>query len=258
MRSYIFTLAALILASALVACGGPAPSAPTGYAPDQTVRAYAYVHGGYVGEAIVTTDAEGNLSAQLDEAFLPHTLAIVDIDDAQWNEDNTVFYRGRSGPIYVAKHISYAGTNYVGTTVGGSVTYVAADDNGEPNGTLDLELIILRNQNTMASYFDNLRAGEFAVHTGFGEPAMPVTTTAYGSVFKRGSTYWSQGLGWQGNMNFIETAAAQYGVGFTLEQMTRGDDDRWRLADVVTRATASDFIDYFGLIQAAAGRLRMQ
>lgn len=259
MRKFSLILAAAVVAVALVSCGGSTPPpAPTGYAPGQTAVAYAYVHGGYVGEAVVTTGEGGTISVRLDEAFLPHTLARVSLDAAEWNEDNTVYYVQRGNEVRVAKYISYAGKNYVGTTVGGSATYVEADDSGNPAGTLDLELIILRNQFTMRDYFDNLRAGEFAVHTEFGGTAMPVTTTSFGSLFKRGSNYWPQGIGWQGNIEAVEAAIVQHGLGFKLDQMVRGNDNRWRLADAVTGATLSDFVDYFGLAQAAAGRLRME
>ena len=37
---------------------------------------------------MITTDDAGEISATLDEAFMPHTLAIVDMDSDDWNEDN--------------------------------------------------------------------------------------------------------------------------------------------------------------------------
>lgn len=262
MRRAMLIIVAALAAFALIGCGGtePAPvAAPTGFAPNQSVEAYAYTHGGYVGMAMVTTDAEGNISATLDEAFLPHTMAEVDLEAAEWNEDNTVFYISRGDEVRVAKYISYAGTNYVGTTVGSAVVYVAADESGNPAGGKDLELEILRNQTTMANYYENLRDGQFMIYTGFGQGGQAVTEGPYGSPFKSGGGYWNFGdLGWQGNMDAIEEAAATIGTGFGLDEMVRGDDNFWSLADATTGATASDFIDYFSLIQLAVGRLAME
>lgn len=258
MRTITTLLIAAALSFALIGCGGEEPAAPTGYAPNQSVTDFAYVHGGYVGRADVTTDAEGAITANLDEAFLPHSLAIVDIESDEWTEDNTATYVIRGDTVHVARYISYAGTNYVGTTVGNALTYVEADENGNPTGGKDLELIILRNEANMESYWNTIGDGGFAIFTEFGGEAMPVTTTSYGSLYKEGSSYWNFGIGWQGNIDAIEEAAAQYGTGYTLDEMTRGSDNVWSLADATTGATASDFKDYFSLIQLASARLEMQ
>ena len=259
-KLFIIAIVGLAL-GALIGCGGQAetPAAPTGFAPNQSAVAYNYVHGGYVGVAEVTTDAEGALTAILDEAFLPHTLAAVDFEAAEWNEDNTVFYVVRGNTNYVAKHVAYNGNNYVGTTVGTSVTYVAADDEGNPAGNTDLEMEIIRNEARMAEWFEKAQAGAFEIFTEFGGTPIPVTTTSYGGVTKRGSTYWNFGLGWQGNIEAVEEAAQQHGVRFGLDELNRrSDDNRWEMADVVTSATLSDFPDYFALIQTASARLKME
>lgn len=254
MRNVLYVLLVVLTIGTLVACGSEPVAAPTGFAPNQTVEAYAYTHGGYVGQAIVTTDAEGAIDVTVDEAFLPHTLAIVDIEAPEWNEDNTASYVVRGDEVFVARHISYAGTNYVGSTVGTALVYVEADENGNPAGGQSLEKIIIRNEANMAAWYDNIANGEFAIYTEFGGSAMPVTTTSYGSLFKRGSTYWNFGLGWQGNIDAIEEAAELNGVGFSLDDITK-TGDTWELADATTAATASDFKDYFAVIQTAVARL---
>jgi hypothetical protein len=258
MRTIITLLFAALVAIALIGCGGEEPAAPTGYAPNQSVEAFAYVHGGYVGKAEVTTDDEGNMSANVNEAFLPHSLAIVDIESDEWNEENTVTYVVRGDTVHVAKHIAFAGTNYVGSTVGTALVYVGADDQGNPAGNTPLEKIILRNEANMERWWNLIADGAFQIFTEFGGEAMPVTTTSYGSLYKEGSSYWNFDLGWQGNMDAIEEAAAEYGVSYSTDDMVRGDDDQWRLVDATTGATASDFKDYFSLIQLASARLEMQ
>ncbi len=267
MRKLISVLVVVLAIGAVVACGNNSPSnspnnppanAPTGYAPEQTAEAYNYVHGGYIGRAVVTTDSDGALSVELDEAFLPHTLAIVDMESDEWNEDNTVYYVQRNNQVRVAKYVAYNGTNYTGVTVGSALSYVASDDEGNPAGGTDLELQIIRNEARMAEYWQHVGNGRFEVFTEFGGTPTPVTTTSYGSVYKRGSTYWDFGLGWQGNIDAVEEAAVEHGVRFTLDEMNRNDDDLWELADAVTAATLTDFPDYFALIQTASARLKVE
>ncbi|MGM0674565.1 MAG: hypothetical protein ACQETQ_07725 [Spirochaetota bacterium] len=257
MRTIATALIAALVLVLFVGCGGNGDEAASaGFAPDQSVEAYSYVHGGYVGKAEVTTDDEGEIDVTIDEAFLPHTLAIVDLESDDWNEDNTVSYVVRGDTVHVAKYIAYDGTDYVGNTVGTALVYVAADEDGEPDGNTVLEKMILRNEDTMAAWFDNIADGGFETYTEFGGEANTVTTTSYGSLTKRGSEYWNFDLGWEGNMEAIESAAEEYGVGYALDEMTQ-EDGEWTLADATTGATASDFKDYFSLIQQAVARLEM-
>lgn len=257
MRTLTIVLAVTAAILLLASCGNDA-EAPTGFVPDQSVEAYAYVHGGYVGQAVATTDDEGNFDVTLDEAFLPHTLAIVDMESDEWTEDNTVFYVQRGNEVRVAKWISYAGTNYTGVTVGSALAYVESDEDGDPSGAAILEKSILRNEDSMAAWWDNIADGEFQVYTEFGGSGSVVTTTSYGSLYKRGSNYWTNGLTWQGNMDAIEEAAEEYGIAYALDEMARNNDNEWELADATTGATASDFKDYFSLVQLAVARLEMQ
>lgn len=259
MRKVLLPVFVAIVSIAVISCGGDAPVA-TAYAPNQSVEAYSYVHGGYVGRATASTDAEGTVEFILDEAFLPHTLASVDIEAAEWNEDNTAFYQVRGEVHHVARWVSYNDTNYVGVTAGTTLVYVPANDQGEPATDVnkdDLELSILDSEGTMAAYWDAIQDGAFAIYTEWGGQPQTVTTTSYGSLTKRGSSYWNFGIGWQGNMDAIQEAAAEHGVSYSLDEIEPGDDG-WQLADATTGATASDFPDYFKLIQLAAARLDVQ
>lgn len=258
MRTFVPVLVTALALVALVGCGNDA-AAPTGFAPGQTTEAYAYVHGGYVGKATVTTDDEGSIDATLDEAFLPHTLAVVDMESDEWNEDNTAFYVSHGRESRVAKWISYDGTNYTGVTVGTAVVYVESDEEGNPAGGATLEKSIIRNEANMAAYWDGIGNGAFQVYTEFGGSGSTVSTTSYGSLYKRGSSYWAdRGKTWEGNMEAIQEAAEQYGVGYALDEMTQNNDNEWQLADATTGATASDFRDYFSMIQLAVARLEME
>ncbi len=256
MRKSMISLLGLAVGIIFISCSQAA--APGGYAPGQTVEAYAYVHGGYVGRAEIKTDEAGSLDIVINEAFLPHTLAIVDMEADEWNEDNTVFYEVRGNVVRVAKYISYAGKNYTGVTVGNALAYVESDNAGQAVGNTILEKEIIRNEANMADWFSNIANEQFVIYTEFDGTGTPVTTTAYGSLFKRDSSYWNFGIGWQGNVDAIAEAAAQYGTGFSMDEISKRGDSRWVLADAVTSATASDFKDYFGLIQKAVGKLKMQ
>jgi len=262
MKTLISTLLAVIVLLAFVSCGGKEEAAaPTGYAAGQTVEAYDYVHGGYVGKAVVESTEDGNFEVTLDEAFLPHTLAVVDMESGDWNEDNTVSYTSHGSENFVAQYVEYDGTTYVGTTFGTGVVWVEADEQGNPAGNTSLEMAIIRNEYTMRAYYNGIQNGAFKVLTEFGGSPMTVDTTSYGSLTKRGSDYWApgtRGLGWQENIDAIETAAEEHGVHYYFDEMSQNDENIWMLADAVTGATASDFAEYYALIQLAVARLEMQ
>lgn len=113
----------------------------------------------------------------------------------------------------------------------------------------------------MANYVESIQNGGFGIMTGFGDTVQPVTTTAYGQVTKRGSSYWDFGLGWQGNIDAIEEFIEENGWNFNIADMSRAeepnDDDQrlWSVADAVTGATLSDFPDYFINAQMALVQL---
>ncbi len=257
-------IAVTLFAFALVACNNGEAETATGFAPNQEAEAYLYIHGGYVGQAIASTDSDGELSIRLDEAFMPHTLAEVDLDEDAWSEENTVYYVQRGNEVRVAEYVEYDGTTYVGTTVGESLTYVEADENGEPAGNQDLELQIIYGQDSMAHYFDVIQNGGFGIMTEFGGDVTPVTSTDYNQVTKRGSGYWDFGeLGWQGNIDAIEEFITEEGFHYNLADMQRLDEDdeglrRWEVADAVTGATLSDFKDYFINAQMALAQLERE
>lgn len=262
MKKVVLICVSLILALALVSCGGNTTSTSEGYQPNQEVEGYAFTHGGYVGQAVITTDSTGAIDVTINEAFLPHTLAVVDMESDTWNEENTVYYVSRGSEVRVAKYVEYAGTVYVGQTVGSAVVWVAADENGEPAGGTDLDLVILRNQASMKAYYQNISSGEFKVYDSFGGMPTSIDTTAYGSLFKRNSGYWTNGQTWMGNISAIEEFVETHGSSYSFDEMVKASQENsdgltpWSVADVVTGATASDFKDYFTLVLIASAQLK--
>lgn len=268
MKRILILLLALTMVSSFIYSGGKKdevssePMVTGAYVPGQTETAYGYTHGGYVGMAKVKTDDNGDLTVSLDEAFLPHVLAQVDVEAAEWSEDNTVVFDSH-GPKNVAKYVEYNGKVYVAVSAGTSLTYVEADEAGMAVGNTDLEMSILRNQGTMAAYYALIASGSFKTFTEFGGDAMVVTTTGSGGLTKKNSPgYWAFGQTWIGNITAIEEFIAANGVQFNEADMVRASEENadglklWSVADAVSGATNSDFKDYFGLAQHAAGKLK--
>jgi len=269
MKRIVLLLFVVLLPLLLAACGsGESTSSEQAeasgpYLPNQRVEAYAYTHGGYVGRAEVIVGADGALSVDIDEAFLPHTLALVDIESSDWSEANTVAYMSRGNEYHVAKYVQYNNKVYAGVPTGSGFSYVEADENGNPSGNLDLEKAILRNHDTMRAYYALVRSGGFAVLPSFGAEAVPVTTTSYGGVTKKNAPgYWNSGQTWIGNIEAMETFIEENGGQYSLTDMVQASEENadglkfWSVADSVTAATNSDFKDYFSLVQNALGRLK--
>jgi len=269
MKRVLLALFVVVVSVLLVACGsGGSDSSNQGevsgpYLPDQRAEAYAYTHGGYVGKAVVTVGSDGSLSVEVDEAFLPHILALVDIESAEWSEANTVAYMSHGNELYAAKYVQYNAKIYVGVPTGTTLSYVEADENGNPAGDVDLEKAILRNHDTMRAYYALIGAGRFGVIPAFGGEVIPVTTTSYGGLTKKSAPgYWNTGQTWIGNIEAMESFIEENGGQYALTEMVRATEENadglklWSVADTVTAATNSDFKDYFDLVQSALGRLK--
>jgi len=261
---FIAVLAVLLAACGLEESGSSEQTEVSGpYLPDQRAEAYAYTHGGYVGKAVVTVGADGSLSVAIDEAFLPHTLALVDIESDDWSDANTVSYMSHGNENHAAKYIQYNETVYVGVPTGTIISYVEADENGNPAGGVDLEKAILRNHDTMRAYYALIGSGKFGVLPEFGGEVIPVTTTSYGGLSKKDAPgYWNTGQTWIGNIEAMEAFIEENGGQYPLTEMVRATEENsdglkpWSVADTVTAATNSDFKDYFSLVQNALGRLK--
>jgi hypothetical protein len=233
---------------------------------DQTVEAYGFTHGGYVGQVtIVVTD--GVLDVEINEAFLPHTLAEVDLADAEWTEANTLDVDGDTFALF----IEYNGEIFKAVATESNVlVYSAVDENGDfksGRGTItNLEMDIIKNDANMKAYYDALNGGEFKLLKSFDD-ASPIVVDS--GQFKDGNpNYWPAGgdrLGWQANIDATEAFLEEYGaaydtLAFTQVTATINDveDTYWQIADAVAGATNSDFPDYFQLAQAAFGQLETE
>lgn len=234
---------------------------------NQTVEAYGFVHGGYVGQVVVVV-TDGVVDVEFNEAFLPHSLAEVMLsipeETTVWNDTNTLTIGSKSYALFV----SLDGDVFKALeTEAGLLVYSAVDETGAlKTGSRDnknLELNILKNDATMKAYYTALSGGTFKLLKTFDD-ASPVVVSE--NQFKEGNpNYWQAGgdkLGWQANIDAIELFLETNGAAFDTLDFTKVDttingveDSYWQVADTVAGATNSDFQDYFQLAQAAFGQL---
>lgn len=234
---------------------------------DQTVEAYGYTHGGYVGQVVIVV-TDGELDVQINEAFLPHTLAAVTLSTpeapTEWDETNTLTIGFNTYALY----IDYNGTVYKALqTEAGLLVYSETDETGTLlTGRRDiknLEMHIIRDDATMKTYYDALNNGGLKLLKTLDDTD-PIIISE--NQFKEGNpNYWPAGgdrLGWQANIDATEAFLEEHGAAydtldFTTVPTTINDveDNYWQIVDVVAGATNSDFPDYFQLAQAAFGQL---
>lgn len=237
---------------------------------DQTVEAYGYTHGGYVGKVtIVVTD--GELDVEIDEAFLPHTLAKVTLSTTEvptdWNETNTLTIGSSSYALYIMYN---DGLYKALQTEAGYLIYSAVDTNGDlKTGRWDvknLEMSIIKHDANMKAYYDALENGGLKLLKALDDTTPVVVSEGQ---FKDGNAnYWqpSEGrLGWQANIDALEAFLEENGAAYdtldfeTVTTTVDGvEDDYWQVVDMIAGATNSDFPDYFQLAQAAFGQLETE
>jgi len=237
---------------------------------DQSVEAYRFTHAAYVGKVtIVVTD--GVVDVEINEAFLPHTLAAVMVSTLAvptvWNETNTITI----GTSSYAQYILYNGTVFKALkTDAGVLVYSVVDETGAlKTGRFDnknLEMSIINDDASMKAYYDALNAGEFKLLKSFDDTT-PIAITE--NQFKDGNpNYWqpnATSLGWQRNIDLIEAFLEEYGAAFdtltftkVLTTLNEVEDNYWQIGDIQTGATNSDFQDYFQLAQTAFGQLETE
>lgn len=237
---------------------------------DQTVEAYGYTHSGYVGQVVIVV-TDGVVDVEINEAFLPHTLAAVTLSTTEaptvWDETNTLTIGTSSFALY----IMYNGDVFKAlATEAGLLVYSIVDETGAlKTGRRDiknLEMSIIKDDSTMKAYYDALNGGEFKLLKSFGDTS-PIVVDEY--QFKDGNpNYWQAGgdkLGWQANIDALEAFLEEFGAAYdTLEftQVTATvngvEDSYWQVVDSIAGATNSDFPDYFQLAQAAFGQLKTE
>jgi hypothetical protein len=268
MKKLIAVFFVVLAAISLAACKAE-PSYSYGYG-----ITYGLVHGHYVGIGEVVLDENDVVvAARLEEVQLPYVAAQVSLTEEQIatlpaDVVRVVTTRGTGtsrtvSTLYYVKYFSVNGVLFTGT-VSGEVPTV---ENTAPSqkitfaasGIADIEEWVKVEANAKA-YVEGVIAGTVFPATAAGaKTAYPAGNASFRlGWFKSSSNYWPSSatvhLGWNGNMRAIEAAVVGTTMGVDPETFTTvvaNGKTWWQVGDLVTGATASDFADYYVLLQQA-------
>lgn len=265
MKKLIAFFFVALLALGLVACKEEAePHYEYGYG-----ISYGLVHGHYVGVAEIVVDKDDKVvSAKFDEYYLPYNTAQVTLTDDQKAalpaDVVQVVTTRTSGGVrtvttsYYSKYVSVAGVIYTATVTGDVPTL----ENTAPSqvivwgatGIANIETWVETEANAKA-YVDAVKAGTVfnCNATGVKSTYPLANASAKLGPTKSATGYWtnpaSYPLGWGGNMKAIVDAIIGTTMNATEEQLVK--DGTWKIGDITTGATLSDFADYYLLAQQA-------
>ena len=231
-------LAALLVVAAVVVLA----------ACDNSKSAYGLVHGqGYVGKATVKVAGGKVVEAALDEACFP-TQVKATAEDGEYTvkNGNNIFW----------KTVKWADVTAVYTETEYKV------------GTKTLKEHFATEENCKA-YFEAVAANKVTVVTSTGDKTDIMTAA---TLLKSQNGYWSGSsihegqIGWKANVDattkyVIENGFDGFDADATKETLKRDSGVTGNLSDQVvdkngvkTGATWTDFLDYFKLLKAAAGK----
>lgn len=260
----------------LAACGSEASSSVVSSSSSvaqveqygKALTAYGVVHKEYVGEALVVVKGSEILHVKIDEAFLPHDFARLTADSAAANAALAVEIIGANdAKLYYAKYVSVDGKLYTAaqlsadertsTATARYVKYTASD---VPN-----LFVNVKTEANAKAYYEAFKAGKVYVANADGSKNTTLAlNTPYYMELKSVGKYWpaavpsvnattgavSINIGWRGNLAILEAAMEEIGFGTTPTRDT-ANANKIKFGDVVTGATATDYLDYFNLAKAA-------
>jgi len=265
MKKLIAIFFVALLAFGLAACTEEQePSYSFGYGVG-----YGLVHGHYVGVAKVVVDKDDKVvNVQFEEYYLPYNSAQVTLTDDQkanlpadvvkvvtTRTTNSVRTVSES---YYSKYVSVNGTVFTIAVTGevptlentvGSQTFKFS-----ATSIADIEVWTETEANAKA-YVEAVEAGlVFNCNASGVKNAYPkANASAKLGNTKSATGYWTAPatypLGWGGNMAAIAEALVGTTMGATEAQLVK--DGTWKIGDITTSATLSDFADYYFLAQRA-------
>jgi len=265
MKKLIAIFFVALLAFGLAACTEEQePSYSYGYGVS-----YGLVHGHYVGVAKVVVDKDDKVvNVQFEEYYLPYNSAQVTLTDDQKAalpadvvKVVTVRTSGTTRTItesYYSKYVSVNGTVFTVAVTGevptaentaGSQTFIYS-----ASGVANLEVWVETEANAKA-YVEAVEAGlVFNCNASGVKSAYPkANASAKIGNTKSATGYWTAPatypLGWGGNMEAI--AKALVGTTMSATEADLVKDGTWKIGDLTTSATLSDFADYYLLAQVA-------
>jgi hypothetical protein len=267
MKKLIAIFFVALLAFGLAACTEEQePSYSYGYGVS-----YGLVHGHYVGVAKVVVDKDDKVvNVQFEEYYLPYNTAQVTLTDDQKaalpaDVVKVVTVRSSGTPAvrtvtesYYSKYVSVNGTVFT-IAVNGDVPTVENTAGSQTfifsaSGIANIEVWVETEANAKA-YVEAVEAGlVFNCNASGVKSAYPkANASAKLGDTKSATGYWtnpaSYPLGWGGNMAAI--AEALVGTTMNATEADLVKDGTWKIGDLTTSATLSDFADYYLLAQVA-------
>ena len=213
---------ALVLALAVSACGAAMAEQGVAYGvynqgneqPDSLIR--------------VTLDCDGEkvTGAQIDEKLIPYSASGAE-GWAELDEETAA----KLGGVTFTGAAEESGVVYTGEVNGESVelmTYICTDEGG-------------------AWYYESNPA---TLLNAQGEAAAEIEIGTKASI-EHGVAFWPSEIKFPGNIERIETYLAENGVDYTEDQIVKGEDGVWNVADVVTGATLAGTKNYLLIAQRA-------
>ena len=231
---------ALVLALAVSACGAAMAEQGVAYGvynqgneqPDSLIR--------------VTLDCDGEkvTGAQIDEKLIPYSASGAE----GWAEldDETAAKLGDAvltvGEKQYPASFELGGVTFTGAAEESGVVYT-----GEVNGeSVELMTYICTDEGG-AWYYESNPA---TLLNAQGEAAAEIEIGTKASI-EHGVAFWPSEIKFPGNIERIETYLAENGVDYTEDQIVKGEDGVWNVADVVTGATLAGTKNYLLIAQRA-------
>jgi hypothetical protein len=241
MRKFFLVALTLVAALTLAACNS-----------EKKATAYGLVHGHYVGEITVEVASDGTVkTVSIEEWFLPYNWAKVTVADPANMPADVLAVVGSRGTSYYAKYVKIGDKLFTGAVSGAegsqAITFSSRDITNIETWVEDAD--------NAEWYVDQIKDEKFFIAKVDGTENTALVRSDANSnkaMNKSESGYWSGDnypLGWAGNVEAMVTAFVGTKMEATAEELVK--DGTWKIADVTTTATLTDFADYYLLAQVA-------
>lgn len=241
MRKFFLVALTLVAALTLAACNS-----------EKKATAYGLVHGHYVGEITVEVASDGTVkTVSIEEWFLPYNWAKVTVTDTANVPADVLAVDGSRAVSYYAKYVKIGDKLFTGAVSGAAkaqvITYSSRD-------ITNIETWVEDHDNAKW-YVDQIKDEKFFIAKVDGTENTALVRSDANSntaMNKSESGYWTvatPALGWAGNVEAMVTAFVGTKMEATAEELVK--DGTWKIADVTTTATVTDFADYYLLAQVA-------
>ena len=194
----------------------------------------------------VTLDCDGEkvTGAQIDEKLIPYSASGAE----GWAELDEETAAKLGGAVLTVGEKQYpasfelGGVTFTGVAEESGVVYT-----GEVNGeSVELMTYICTDEGGAWYYESN----PVTLLNAQGEAAAEIEIGTKASI-EHGVAFWPSEIKFPGNIERIETYLAENGVDYTEDQIVKGEDGVWNVADVVTGATLAGTKNYLLIAQRA-------